>query len=757
MPLDGGHERSELPLYLVRRAICALPLRDASLLAPSAPRMTLSNTRLRRLLAALVLLLLAALWLSAYALLERTREGELQAANARMEGRTAIFSAYIRSVFAHLDAVLVDLRDHVGPDGKLAESEAARHLKDLEGYSRQISIIDADGRLHFSTLGTRSVDLSDREQFKFHRDAHDSDQLYITRPVKGRISGEWTIFATRALKGPNGFGGVLQVSISPEVFAKFAKELVSRNDDIFALVRSSGELISTFPEAGPRLGAVLQGIPILEPDAPAFGTFLQQGLDGVRRFYAYSALPDYGVIAVTGRSEAGVLKNFEIRKRRIYIAASCITTLLLAMLWALWFALKRNDQIQLQLEQAARQAEAANEEKTRFLATMSHELRTPLNGVVGLSQLLLETPLDSKQQEFAVGIARSGQEVVALVNDILDLSKIEAGRVDLDPQPYRISECIDAIRDMFGNRAIQKGVALRVATHASAEGTYLGDLHRIRQVLINLVGNALKFTDQGEVALEVWSANDMLVFEVTDTGVGIPAESRERIFERFTQVDMSNARRYAGTGLGLAICRQLVEAMGGSIVCDARGEGPGTVFKVRLPAIKVDSPAAAVEPQITQPRLPEPEPSHVPEGNHHTAQPCLLVVEDNPVNQKVVMLMLERLGYRAEVANDGESALAAAQRRTYATILMDVRMPGMDGMEVTRRLRAGTGPNARTPVIAVTANALQAERDECMASGMNDFLSKPLILETLSARVAYWVGMGAHQPTQSSAHGDRAP
>jgi CheY-like chemotaxis protein len=249
----------------------------------------------------------------------------------------------------------------------------------------------------------------------------------------------------------------------------------------------------------------------------------------------------------------------------------------------------------------------------------------------------------------------------------------------------------------------------------------------------------------------------MLVFEVTDTGVGIPAESRERIFERFTQVDMSNARRYAGTGLGLAICRQLVEAMGGSIVCDARGEGPGTVFKVRLPAIKVDSPAAAVEPQITQPRLPEPEPSHVPEGNHHTAQPCLLVVEDNPVNQKVVMLMLERLGYRAEVANDGESALAAAQRRTYATILMDVRMPGMDGMEVTRRLRAGTGPNARTPVIAVTANALQAERDECMASGMNDFLSKPLILETLSARVAYWVGMGAHQPTQSSAHGDRAP
>ena len=718
--------------------------------------MTLSNTRLRQLLAALILLLLAALWLSTYALLARAREAELQAANARMEGRAAVFSAYVRSVFAHLDAVLVDLRDHVGTDGKLAASAVARHLKDLAGYSKQISVIGADGRLQYSTPGSQSVDLSDREQFVFHRDAGDSDQLYITRPMKGRISGEWAILVTRALRGPNGFNGVLQVSVSPELFDAFAKELVSRKDDLFALVRSSGELMSTYPDNGTELGTVVKGSPILETDAPVFGTFLRQGLDGVRRFFAYSALPDYGLIAVTGRSESGVLKTFEIRQKRIYIAAIFITALLLAMLGALWFALKRNDQIQLQLEQAARKAEAANEEKSRFLATMSHELRTPLNGVVGLSQLLLETPLDAKQQEFTVGIARSGQAVVALINDILDLSKIEAGRFELDPQPYRIGECIDGIRDMFGNRAIQKGIALRVAAHASADGTFLGDQHRIRQVLINLVGNALKFTDQGEVALEVWSEGDELIFEVTDTGVGIPADARERIFERFTQVDMSNARRHAGTGLGLAICRQLVEAMSGSIVCEGRSVGPGTIFRVRLPAIKVESPAAAAQPAALAPQSPNPGLSQGPEASQRGARPCLLVVEDNPVNQKVVLLMLERLGYQTELASDGGSALVAAQRRAYAAILMDVRMPGMDGMEVTRRLRSGAGLNARTPVIAVTANALQEERAECLASGMNDFLSKPLILETLSARVAYWVGLRAQQPLHGAEPGDMA-
>lgn len=698
--------------------------------------MTLSNRVMRRSLTAGVLGLLAILWILTVVLLDRARDLELREANSRMEGKAAVLAEYVRSVFGHLDAVLIDLRDHITTDLTLPAYEASRHVKDLAGFGKHISIISAEGRLVYSTMGNQQADLRDREQYRFFREGGDLNALYITRPIKGRISGETSLFAARAIVGPDGFRGVVQVSVSPDLFSAFMKGLATRPDDIFALVRGSGELMAVYPTGSVPLGTSVTGSPLLAPDAPVAGTFRRAGVDQTPRFFAYKRLPEHGLNMVTGRSEVAVLASFEQRRQRIYGAAVVISLAMLALLWALRRALTHNDRIQNELREALSRAQTASEEKSRFLATMSHELRTPLNGVVGMTQLLLETPLDERQRDYAVSIERSGQAVVDLVADILDLAKIEAGRIELRAQPFGMAECVERVRAMFWHRAAMKGLVLKVTVEPSALGWFEGDEVRIRQVLINLIGNALKFTEQGEVALQVSRDADQVSFLVADTGAGIAPGERERVFEHFTQLDMSNARRHEGTGLGLAICRQLVQAMGGSIVCEGREPDAGTIFRMVLPLRQAQEPVApaAGEPAVQ----PQPERGGVVrlEGS-----PRLLLVEDNPVNQKVAMMMLERLGYtRVDLAADGGSALSAAHSQRYDLVLMDVRMPGMDGLEVTRRLRAAGGHNADVPVIAVTANALQDDREDCLLAGMNDFLPKPLQLKELGRCVDQWVG-----------------
>jgi hypothetical protein len=717
--------------------------------------MALSNRFIRRSLTVAVLGVLGMLWLLAVILLDRAREFELREAAARMDGKAAVLAEYVRSVFGHLDAVLIDLRDHITPEMTLPEHEAVRHAKDLKGFGKQLSIIDREGRLSFSTLGAVSLDMSEREQYRFFSEGGDPNALYLTRPILGRLSGEFSVFAARPVIGPSGFRGVVQVSIAPEMFSRFMKGLATRPDDVFALVRNSGEVMAVYPIGSVPLGTTVTGSPIIAPDAPESGSFHGVGIDKTQRFFAYKSLPEYGLVMVTGRSEAAVLNSFELRRKRIYVGAAVCTAIMLALLWGLRRALAYNDRIQSKLREAVKHAEAASEEKSRFLATMSHELRTPLNGVVGMSQLLLETPLNERQRDFAVSIERSGQAVVDLVTDILDLSKIEAGRIDLHPKPFDMIECVESIRAMFRHRAEEKGLALRVTVDPQAQGMFEGDIVRIRQVLINLMGNALKFTEQGDVTLTVISTGDRVSFAVADTGVGIAPSERERVFERFTQVDMSHARRHEGTGLGLAICRQLVQAMGGTIVCEGRDPARGSLFRVVLPLKHVEDSTPPQTELSSQRIAPERSAALAREPLHMQR---LLLVEDNPVNQKVALLMLERLGYsNVALAADGEAALRALAQQRYSLVLMDVRMPGMDGLEVTRRLRAVDGPNVDVPVIAVTANALQEDRDDCLAAGMNDFLPKPLQLKELALCVSQWeraIGSGTTEPCQPGSLND---
>ncbi len=686
--------------------------------------------------------LIALIWSSIYYKIQQELETELAVIDRVTLNLSRVFEEHTVRTLQGIDQSALFLRyqyEKVGDKISIAE-----HLKEGMFQMRlfnQMGIMNEHGILTHSSVDQGiGIDLSDREHFKVHIPA-DTEKIFISKPVLGRASGKWSLQISRRINKKDGsFGGVVVVSLDPDYLTSFYRQIDIGKTGIVALSGADGVVRARRIGNEVSYGQDLSQSPIIKKALiDGVGTAVNvSAIDGVRRRYGYRKVHDYPlwVFVAVGEEEALTEAN---SRRRIYLAFGGLLSILIAgFALAVTQILRRQVRIATQFRLSQEQAEVANLAKSQFLATMSHEIRTPLNGILGMAQVLMDDKMgDEQRRDYARIILNSGQTLLTLLNDVLDLSKVEAGKIELSNTVFEAKQLVEETTRLFALSAEEKGLSIEAKWKGPPGERYEADAVRLRQMLSNLINNAIKFTNQGFVHVEAFVVGQddqqaMLEFSVSDSGIGISPEKQAGLFHPFSQVDGSTTREYGGTGLGLSIIHRLAHLMGGTVGVESQpGQGSRFWFRVRVDIRKGKQGSDTQE-----------IPASVGQSDSLMRTGQVMLVEDNVVNRKVAEFLLKKLGLEFLSVENGQEAVNALRNGARPNlILMDMQMPVMDGVTATEHIRAmeaqaGTG---RLPIIALTANAFEDDRQRCREAGMDDFITKPINMEALKAVIAKWI------------------